>query len=271
MSQVGVRCLRSEHRVGIPTRSGSARRLVDHSTVPRCRATPKRFCHTATMIPNGSSAAHMIPSVVTREENTGSEKLAYEPVNAPVILARTKDGILRSVFSKPVALTCITLAVLLMLAPDQAWARATVEAAVQEPSSSGGLIEMAKKAVAFVLHLDVHLVELVAKYGAATYAIVFAIVFAETGLVVTPFLPGDSLLFATGALAGLGKLNVLVLLALYATAATIGDAVNYSGMHNFTTVLLIILDVCMEHLHSICPIFVLQLGNILARKQSNQR
>ena len=223
------------------------------------------------MIPNCSSAPRMMPSVVTREENTGTENLAYDPVNASVILARAWDGLLRSVTSKPLVLTCITLAVMLMLAPDQAWARATVETAVQEPSSSGGLMEMAKQAVAFVLHLDVHLVELVAKYGAATYAIVFAIVFAETGLVVTPFLPGDSLLFATGALAGLGKLNLLILLAIYATAATIGDAVNYSGMCTFPTVLVITLDVCMEHLNVKCTFFVLQLGNILARKQSNQR
>jgi membrane-associated protein len=207
-----------------------------------------------------------MPSVVTREENTGTENLAYDPVNAPVILARAWDGLLRSVASKPLLLTCITLAVMLMLAPDQAWARATVETAVQEPSSSGGLMEMAKQAVAFVLHLDVHLVELVAKYGAATYAIVFAIVFAETGLVVTPFLPGDSLLFATGALAGLGKLNLLALLALYATAATIGDAVNYSGMCTFPTVLLITLDVCMEHLNTKRTFFCFAVGKYFGKK-----
>lgn len=94
-----------------------------------------------------------------------------------------------------------------------------------EPS---GAIVILKKAISFVLHLDVHLGDIVSKYGGITYAILFSIVFAETGLVVTPLLPGDSLLFATGALAGLGKLNLVLLLAVYATAATIGDAVNYS-------------------------------------------
>lgn len=143
-----------------------------------------------------------------------------------------------------------------------------------------------------MLHLDVHLGEIIARYGRTTYAILFAIVFCETGLVVTPFLPGapavpgvhasaccpclaqhqvfptmpakcwlglhplpaaptapprrpmfgvrprppatataagDSLLFATGALAALGKLNVLALLGVYIVAATLGDAVNYAS------------------------------------------
>ncbi|KAL4446851.1 hypothetical protein ABPG77_008095 [Micractinium sp. CCAP 211/92] len=83
-------------------------------------------------------------------------------------------------------------------------------------------------ALSFVLHLDVHLGEIVAKYGMATYGILFAIVFAETGLVVTPFLPGDSLLFATGALAALGKLSLPLLVGCYVVAATLGDAVNYA-------------------------------------------
>jgi membrane-associated protein len=78
------------------------------------------------------------------------------------------------------------------------------------------------------LHLDKHLVELVADYGLWVYAILFAIVFAETGLVVTPFLPGDSLLFATGALAATGALHLWVVLVLLFVAAVIGDAVNYA-------------------------------------------
>lgn len=67
------------------------------------------------------------------------------------------------------------------------------------------------------------------RYGATTYAILFAIVFAETGLVVTPFLPGDSLLFATGALAAMGKLSLPALAGCCIVAATLGDAVNYAG------------------------------------------
>jgi membrane-associated protein len=78
------------------------------------------------------------------------------------------------------------------------------------------------------LHLDVHLVELTTAYGPWIYAILFAIIFAETGLVVTPFLPGDSLLFACGALAATGVLDPVVVMALLLAAAIAGDAVNYS-------------------------------------------
>ena len=78
------------------------------------------------------------------------------------------------------------------------------------------------------LHLDKHLAEFVVSYGVWVYALLFAIIFAETGLVVTPILPGDSLLFACGALAATGVLNVWVILGLLVTAAILGDAVNYS-------------------------------------------
>ena len=77
------------------------------------------------------------------------------------------------------------------------------------------------------LHVDRHLAEIVANYGLATYAILFAIVFCETGLVVTPFLPGDSLLFAAGALCGPTELSIGVLLPVLMGAAILGDAVNY--------------------------------------------
>jgi membrane-associated protein len=77
-----------------------------------------------------------------------------------------------------------------------------------------------------VLHVDVYLLDLVKTYGAWIYGVLFAIVFAETGLVVTPILPGDSLLFAAGALAASGALDVRVLLVLLVAAAVAGDAVN---------------------------------------------
>jgi membrane-associated protein len=80
----------------------------------------------------------------------------------------------------------------------------------------------------FILHIDEHLVELVAMYGVWVYAVLFAIVFAETGLVVMPLLPGDSLLFATGALAAIGVLDPIVLVVVLLAAAILGDAVNYS-------------------------------------------
>ena len=78
------------------------------------------------------------------------------------------------------------------------------------------------------LHLDRHLAEYVALYGAWIYAALFLIIFAETGFVLTPFLPGDSLLFAAGALAGTGVLDVWLLLGLLTAAAILGDGVNYS-------------------------------------------
>ena len=87
---------------------------------------------------------------------------------------------------------------------------------------------MFEQLIDLVLHVDRHLLELVADYGVWIYAILFLIVFAETGLVVTPFLPGDSLLFATGALAATGALNVWLALTLMLAAAIAGDAVNYA-------------------------------------------
>lgn len=80
----------------------------------------------------------------------------------------------------------------------------------------------------FLLHADKKLLELVAAYGTWIYAILFAIVFAETGFVVTPFLPGDSLLFATGALCATGVLSTPVALGLLFVAAFTGNAVNYA-------------------------------------------
>ena len=80
----------------------------------------------------------------------------------------------------------------------------------------------------FVLHLDQHLALLVETYGPWIYGILFGVVFAETGLVITPFLPGDSLLFAAGALAGIDILNLPLTAGLLFAAAVAGDAVNYA-------------------------------------------
>ncbi|WP_338501477.1 DedA family protein [Erwinia aphidicola] len=91
-------------------------------------------------------------------------------------------------------------------------------------------MELIRFVVDFILHIDVHLAELVAQYGIWIYAILFLILFCETGLVVTPFLPGDSLLFVAGALAALpgNDLNVHTMVALMVVAAITGDAVNYT-------------------------------------------
>jgi membrane-associated protein len=92
-------------------------------------------------------------------------------------------------------------------------------------------LETLHSAVNFVLHLDQHLVLMLQLYGAWIYAILFAVIFAETGFVVTPFLPGDSLLFAVGALAAVdtsGTLSAPFASLLLATAAILGNTVNYS-------------------------------------------
>lgn len=89
------------------------------------------------------------------------------------------------------------------------------------------MFDLAGSIIDFILHIDVHLAEITSNYGMLTYFILFAIVFAETGFVVTPFLPGDSLLFAAGALAALGTLNVWLIIGFLLVAAIVGDAVNY--------------------------------------------
>lgn len=90
------------------------------------------------------------------------------------------------------------------------------------------LIALFLQLVDLLLHVDRYLVDVIANYGVWIYALLFLIVFAETGLVVTPFLPGDSLLFATGALAATGVMDVRVAAIVLIVAAVIGDAVNYS-------------------------------------------
>jgi len=85
----------------------------------------------------------------------------------------------------------------------------------------------------FILHIDTHLGEIIVRYGTTAYAILFTIIFAETGFVFTPFLPGDSLLFAAGAFAAIGSFNILLLLFLLWLAAFLGDTANYWIGHFF--------------------------------------
>lgn len=82
--------------------------------------------------------------------------------------------------------------------------------------------------IQILFHADKQLIEFIGLYGIWTYAILFAIIFIETGLVIMPFLPGDSLVFVAGTLAASGSLNILVLLALLIIAAVLGDSLNYS-------------------------------------------
>jgi membrane-associated protein len=92
-------------------------------------------------------------------------------------------------------------------------------------------VDLLKELVEFFLHLDTHLHAATQAYGVWTYLLLFLIIFCETGLVVTPILPGDSLLFAAGALAAGGSLNVVWLFVLLSLAAVLGDAANYTIGH----------------------------------------
>jgi membrane-associated protein len=92
-------------------------------------------------------------------------------------------------------------------------------------------VDLIRQLIDFVLHVDVYLNDIIAQYGAWTLAILFLIIFLETGVVVTPFLPGDSLIFAAATFAARGSLNPWALFILLTIAAIIGDTVNYSIGH----------------------------------------
>jgi membrane-associated protein len=89
-------------------------------------------------------------------------------------------------------------------------------------------MELVTFLIDFILHVDQHLAAFVANYGPWVYALLFAIVFVETGVVVMPFLPGDSLLFVVGAMCGVGLMNLPLAMALLMVAAVLGDQMNYS-------------------------------------------
>jgi membrane-associated protein len=89
-------------------------------------------------------------------------------------------------------------------------------------------MELLSFLIDFILNVDVHLKEFVENYGAWVYALLFLVIFTETGVVVMPFLPGDSLLFVVGALAGAGLMNLPLVMVLLVAAAILGDQVNYS-------------------------------------------
>ena len=92
-------------------------------------------------------------------------------------------------------------------------------------------MDLLKSLIDLFLHLDEYLAQIISDYGTWTYAILFAVIFIETGLVIMPFLPGDSLLFAAGTFAALGSMNVWLLVGLLIGAAILGDTVNYSIGH----------------------------------------
>jgi membrane-associated protein len=94
-------------------------------------------------------------------------------------------------------------------------------------------MEILSSIINFILHIDTHLGEIIINYGLLSYLILFGIIFAETGLVFVPFLPGDSLLFAAGAFAAIGSFNLLFVLLILFVAAFLGDTANYWIGHFF--------------------------------------
>jgi membrane-associated protein len=94
-------------------------------------------------------------------------------------------------------------------------------------------VEFLKAVLDFALHLDTELAQIISQYGVWTYGILFLVIFCETGLVVTPFLPGDSLLFAAGALAAVGAIDIMVLYPVLIIASICGDSCNYTIGYNF--------------------------------------
>jgi membrane-associated protein len=94
-------------------------------------------------------------------------------------------------------------------------------------------MDLLMQLIDFILHVDVHLRDFVAQYGVAVYALLFLIVFVETGLVIMPFLPGDSLLFIVGALCGADLMSLPLAMVVLIVAAIVGDQVNYTLGHYF--------------------------------------
>lgn len=92
-------------------------------------------------------------------------------------------------------------------------------------------MEQIKFLIDLFLHLDEYMANIITQYGTWTYVILFAVIFVETGLVIMPFLPGDSLLFAAGTFAAIGAMNIYYLIALLIVAAILGDTVNYAIGH----------------------------------------
>jgi len=98
------------------------------------------------------------------------------------------------------------------------------------------MIELIKELISFIMHIDVHLEEIIHKFGNLSYFVLFAIVFVETGVVIFPFLPGDSLLFASGTLAAaMGAFNMWILIPVFLAAAILGDTMNYHIGHKVGT------------------------------------
>ena len=218
-----VRCARARRT---PTTTGAGRGRARLTSRARAtgRATRALGRETtrerASGTRDGRDAARRGANGRARATRDGMEGDARED-DARETLAREDAREKRGRALGACAMVACAVAVTAMVMPESALAAKAAAVA----SSSEGLLA---KALSWVMHLDKHLAELFVSQGMFAYGILFAIIFAETGFVVTPFLPGDSLLFATGALGALGVVNFPLTCALLFAAATLGDTVNYS-------------------------------------------
>ncbi|KAL6778722.1 hypothetical protein ACKKBF_B04905 [Auxenochlorella protothecoides x Auxenochlorella symbiontica] len=169
------------------------------------------------------------------EHDSTVEYLSDMPSTNSVSFASSNEEVVyrlhSSTWQRPAShrLPSLLISAILLLPYFNCPAQAQDVANSASPEVSSAVVSGLRGLLGYLLHLDVHLGELVAIHGRASYTILFAIVFAETGLVIAPFLPGDSLLFATGALAASDKLNIYLLLLTYMAAAVLGDLVNYTA------------------------------------------
>lgn len=177
------------------------------------RATISHVCTAQSDAPGPAQAGVLEHGQRQQRDNMGA--------NAAMVVAKVRRG------GGPAKalLACLLAALVLAVSTPLSHALASATAATTTAASSSSALS---GIISFVLHFDKHLASVATEYGGLTYAILFAIVFAETGLVVTPFLPGDSLLFACGAFAAKGVFQLTLLAPLLFAAAVLGDAVNYA-------------------------------------------
>lgn len=204
------RCFRASTQPGLWTRA------VPLPAMPRaCAGRRPAYVSPSCQTSHGSSVPAVFPSV-SAVQPIASASPGISDCTANPRLPKFQRLILAvSLFA-----AFISVAHLFPAAASAAAGAATSAAQDTASATSGGLLS-------FILHLDKHISAMITNHGTTTYAILWAIVFCETGLVLTPFLPGDSLLFAAGAFAGMGRLNIGWLFAVFLTSAILGDAVNY--------------------------------------------
>lgn len=195
--------------------------MTTTATMRRGRMTNVRATTVSASSARGEGNDEETTMTMTKDEGARGATLRVD---------RSTDGrkTTRPAVGRALALGAVcasAMALTAVLMPENAMAAAKSAAAVSADGASASLVT---KALSWVMHLDKHLAELFLAQGKFAYGILFAIIFAETGFVVTPFLPGDSLLFATGALGALGVVNFPLTVGLLFAAAVLGDTVNYS-------------------------------------------